>query len=86
MQELLERLENKIDILDDKLDSIDKTLFAQSITLDEHQKRSTSSEKRIELLEKWKIMFDAILKVGGALAALAGSVYTVVKIIELLSK
>lgn len=86
MEDKLNRIEEKIDKLDDHLASIDNTLFAQSLTLDEHQKRSTSSEARIAILEKWKMMFDAVLKVGGGLMALAGAIYTVAKIIELLSK
>jgi septal ring factor EnvC (AmiA/AmiB activator) len=52
MQENLERLENKIDKLDEKLHSIDKTLIRQEASLAEHIKRTSINETQLEKFEK----------------------------------
>jgi hypothetical protein len=48
----LERIEDKIDKLDEHLARIDITLTKQSVILDEHQKRSTNLEERMEPIEE----------------------------------
>jgi archaellum component FlaC len=52
MDDLLNRLENKIDKLDERLDSIDRTLIAQKSSLDHHIYRTELAEENIELLRK----------------------------------
>lgn len=47
----LDRIHDKLDILDEKLNSIDKTLAEQHITLKEHMRRSEANEKSVELLK-----------------------------------
>jgi hypothetical protein len=47
----LERLEDKIDSVADQLSSIDKTLVANTVILEEHQRRSLANEEAVKLLE-----------------------------------
>ena len=51
MEKKLEKLEEKIDSIADQIASIDKTLVANTIILEEHQRRSLANEKAVELLE-----------------------------------
>lgn len=51
MEKRLDRLEDKIDTVTEQLASIDKTLVANTIILEEHQRRSLANEKAVELLE-----------------------------------
>lgn len=51
MEKKLEKLEEKIDNIAEQLASIDKTLVANTVILEEHQRRSLANEKAVELLE-----------------------------------
>lgn len=51
MEKRLDRLEEKLDSVSDQLASIDKTLVANTVILEEHQRRSLANEKAVELLE-----------------------------------
>lgn len=48
----LKRITDIIDKLDDKLDSIDKTLIIQAAQLKEHIRRTEINEEAIELLRR----------------------------------
>ena len=52
MDDLLNRLENKLDKLDERLDNVDKTLIIQNSDLKEHMRRSLANEEAVEILRK----------------------------------
>lgn len=51
MDKRLERLEDKIDSVGEQLASIDKTLVANTVILEEHQRRSLANEESVKLLQ-----------------------------------
>lgn len=51
MEKRLDRLEEKLDNVTEQLVSIDKTLVANTVILEEHQRRSLANEKAVQLLE-----------------------------------
>ena len=51
MKELLTRVINQLDKLDDKLDSVDKTLVKQEENLREHMRRTELLERQHENLQ-----------------------------------
>lgn len=78
MEKRLDRLEEKLDTVSDQLTSIDKTLVANTIILEEHQRRSLANEKAVELLEAQilpisKHVYVVNIFVKGALAILCSS-------------
>lgn len=72
MKDQLDRLEEKIDKLSDKTASIDVTLARQAVTLEEHVRRSTLLEIRMEPVEKHVTMVQGALKLLAGLGTLAG--------------
>jgi hypothetical protein len=52
VEKRFEKLEDKLDTVSEQLNSIDKTLTANTIILEEHQRRSLANEKAVELLQK----------------------------------
>jgi hypothetical protein len=46
-----DKLESKIDAVAEQLASIDKTLVANTVILEEHQRRSLANEEAVRLLE-----------------------------------
>lgn len=67
----LHRIESKIDHITEKISSIDVTLAKQSVILDEHVKRSTQLENRMEPVEKHVNMINGAFKLIGLMATLA---------------
>lgn len=61
MNEQLNRLENKIDKLDERLDSINITLAAQHVCLEDHIKRTALLENEVGPL---KSFMNQIMGVG----------------------
>lgn len=51
MKELLTRVVEQLDKLDDKLDAVDKTLVKQEENLREHMRRTELLEKQHEMLQ-----------------------------------
>lgn len=47
----LERIEDKIDSLSERISSVDATLAAQHVTLKDHTRRSLANEESLELLK-----------------------------------
>lgn len=75
----LEKIENKIDILDTRLDRIDVTLAKQHLSLEHHIKRTELAEENLGLLKKelkplaeHVITINNIAKIISVLAAIAG--------------
>lgn len=82
-----ERILNKLDEMDKRLDSIDRTLAAQHVEIQNHIKRTDIAESRQNNFEK--IMIDVVLahinQVNGALK-LIGIISTIVGIVGGLAK
>lgn len=49
---LLEKIYDKVEALDNRVDDIDKTLTRQEVNLREHMRRSEAAENGIEILKK----------------------------------
>lgn len=73
VEQLLDRIYNKVDKIDDKVDCIDKNLAESNVHLHNHAKTIADQEKRIMYLEAYKnktIGFSAA--VGAVLGTLGG--------------
>jgi uncharacterized membrane protein (DUF106 family) len=85
----LVRIEEKMDEFNEKLHSIDKTLERNTVSLEEHMRRSALNEEAIELLkeefkpvQKHVTQVHAILQFFGFLGILASIVAGIVKFLE----
>lgn len=74
------RLEDKIDKIVDNISDINITLAKQSTILDEHVRRSTNLEDRVEPLEKHMHMIQGAIKVIGLVAIFAAIIEGILKI------
>lgn len=72
--ERFSRMEDKIDKVIEKISSIDKTLVKQSVILDEHVKRSTQLENRMDPVETHVKMINGVIKFILLVSAIAGIV------------
>lgn len=52
LKDALDKIESKVDRLDQRLDDQGETLVEQSVILNEHIRRTAASERRIEMLQK----------------------------------
>lgn len=52
MEKKLEAIENKVDKLDERLDSIEKVLIKQELNIDLHIRRTNLLEESVDLLRK----------------------------------
>lgn len=75
MQEWGSRLEHKIDVIAEKIGSIDVTLAKQHVSLAEHIKRTAILEKEIKPIQKHVAMVNGALKLIGIVAILAEIIY-----------
>ena len=82
-QDQITRLENKIDIIADKIASIDTTLAKQSIILDEHVRRTNLLEGKVDPIEKHVHMIQGALKLIGMVAIFIGILEALMKMIGL---
>lgn len=85
----IEKLEQKVDKILDKIASIDVTLVGQHMQLKEHLRRSQLNEENIELLrEQFKPVEVHVSQVAGALkflgiiSILVGVAAGIIKILE----
>jgi hypothetical protein len=90
VEKRLDKLEEKLDTMSEQLASIDKTLVANTIILEEHQRRSLANEKAVELLESQvlpisKHVYVVSILAKGALAIFCSSLglYFLQKIFKL---
>lgn len=82
MKELLNRVIVQLDKLDDKLDSVDKTIIKQEENLREHMRRTEIAEKRIEnLSEDLEPIQNHVNQVRGGFKILAYVVPIIVTLI-----
>lgn len=85
----LAKFETKLDSLDSRLDSVDKTLVKQEANLGEHMRRTDLAEKQIgniqeeiRPIKRHVIMMEGALKGLGLLAVLVGLISGILKIIS----
>lgn len=91
LKEALDKLDNKVDRIDQRLDNLDITSVKQSLILDEHQRRSLANEESVSLLrqefkpvERHVIIFNGILKAVGVLATMSGVATGLLKLVEMI--
>lgn len=84
MKDLLNKIEVKVDRLDERLDSIDKTLAINTEHLALHMARTEASEKRLAVVEKHVLSVNAVFKVVAGIVGLAGFLLVVLQIMGLL--
>lgn len=84
--DIIERVLNKIDSLDDKLASIDKTLAKQETNLELHMKRSDHLEtlielqsKRLEPVERHVSNVTFLIKIVAGLIAIGGTIVGIIQ-------
>lgn len=90
----LDKIESKIDKLDDRIDNVDVTLAKQSVTLDDHTRRSLANEEQVEML-KTKLeaeikplqnhvaMMTGAFKFIGVVSSCVSLIYGLIKLISL---
>jgi hypothetical protein len=88
MKDQLDKIEAKVEKIEDSISNIDVTLARQAKDLEHHIYRTSLAEENIELLrtelqpvKKHVALVDAGLKLVGALASAAAFVLGVVKIL-----
>lgn len=70
--ERFSRLEDKLDIVIEKIGSVDKTLAAQHVSLVEHIRRTELLEQAVIPIQTHVVQVQGVAKFFGALAVLAG--------------
>lgn len=76
------RIEDKLDEVSKRLGSIDSTLAAQHVTLEEHTRRSTNLETIVLPLVKHDNMLMGALKLIGFLGILVGIAEGILQILH----
>lgn len=77
----MNKLEDKIDIISEKITSIDVTLAKQSTILDEHIRRTNLLEEKLAPIEKHVHMVNGALKTVGFMAIVLGVIEGILKLI-----
>lgn len=89
LKDSVTKIENKLDKLDERMDSQNATLVEQKVILDEHQRRSLANEENLDILrkefkpvqthvEQVNFLFKAI----GFISLLIGIVQGVLKLLD----
>ena len=88
MKEQLDKIEAKVDLIEEKISSIDVTLANQAKDLEHHIYRTELAEQNLELIrqemvpvKKHVALMDAGLKVIGALSSVAMFILGVAKML-----
>lgn len=87
MKEQLDKIEAKVDIIEEKISNIDITLAKQAKDLEHHIYRTELAEQNLDLIrqemvpvKKHVALMDASLKVIGALSSAAMFILGIVKL------
>lgn len=87
MKEQLDKIEAKVDIIEEKISNIDVTLAKQAKDLEHHIYRTELAEQNLDLIrqemvpvKKHVALMDASLKVIGALSSAAMFILGVIKL------
>lgn len=88
MKDQLDKIEAKVDMIEEKISSIDVTLAKQAKDLEHHIYRTELAEQNLELIrqemvpvKKHVALMDAGLKVIGAVASAVAFVLGVIKML-----
>lgn len=68
----MERLFNKIDKIDDRLNNIDTSLVRQTVSLEEHVRRTNLLESEIKPIKKHVFLIEATFKLIGLASVVLG--------------
>lgn len=86
MKDQLDKIEAKVDIIEEKISSIDVTLAKQAKDLEHHIYRTELAEQNLDLIrqemvpvKKHVALMDASLKIIGALSSAAMFILGVIK-------
>ena len=82
-----EKIIVKLDKLDERLDSVDKTLIKQESSLSEHMRRSLAAEENLQILrEEFKPVQNHVSQISGAfkLIGLLSVVLGILKVLGVL--
>ncbi len=82
----LDRIETKLDKVNDRINSIDVTLAAQHASLVEHIKRTAILETQLEPIKTHVANIQGALKFIGAMAILSGAMVSLIKLVEMVIK
>ncbi len=63
-----ERLLNKIEKIDERLSSIDTSLIRNTLSLEEHVRRTNALENELKPVKKHVLMVEAVFKIIGIIA------------------
>lgn len=77
----LDRIEKKVDKLDERLDSAEKVAIKQEINLAEHMKRSDLLEKKLEPVENHVKYMNGALKGLAIVSLIVGVVAGILKLL-----
>jgi uncharacterized coiled-coil protein SlyX len=80
LEKRLDRVETKIDIVSDKINSIDSTLREQHLSLKEHMRRSDLLEAQMVPVQKHVAAVNGVLKFIGLIVPIMALLLTVYKI------
>jgi hypothetical protein len=72
MDDKFQRLENKLDTLSDKLVDIDKTLVRNTVSLEDHVRRTNLLEEKLAPVERHVAMIQGIVKFIALMGVLLG--------------
>lgn len=64
----LDKIFEKIDKIDDRLNNIDVSLVRQTVSLEEHIRRTNLLEEEIKPVKRHVLMVEAIFKIIGVLS------------------
>lgn len=78
----LDQISEDVSEIKDRMSSIDKTLVKQQVILDEHIRRTSNLEERVEPLETHKKHFDGVMRFIGGLSVILGLIASVLKILK----
>lgn len=81
----MERVLNKLDALDARLDNVDKTLAKQEVHLAEHIRRTALLEDAIVPIKKHVNHVEGALKFLGVVGLVASVATAIVKLVQLLT-
>lgn len=82
--EVVKRIVDKLDKLDGRLDSVDKTLIVNTASLEEHVRRTALLEEQMIPVKRHIAMFEGVLKVVGGLSVIASLLVSVLKVLGLI--
>jgi len=82
MSDKIDRVLEKLDTLDGRVDNIDVTMAKQSVILDEHVRRTNILEEELRPIKKHVGMVNAIVKILIGVGGLVGFLATLKALLE----